>query len=50
MIPINIMLIAPDLIVSLAISAGFVTPMFWIVVTMMIPNAKAASASNVLYP
>lgn len=43
-------LIVPDLIVSLAISVGFSIPNFLIVATMMIPNANDASASKVLYP
>ena len=44
------MLMAPDFTVSLAISLGFVIPNFLIVVTIMMPNASDASASNVLYP
>lgn len=50
MIPIIMILIVPDLIVSLAISVGFSIPNFLIVATMMIPNANDASASKVLYP
>lgn len=50
MIPIIMILIVPDLIVSLAISVGFSIPNFLIVATMIIPNANDASASKVLYP
>ena len=36
--------------VSLAIILGFFTPRWRIVVMIMIPKAKAAKASRVLYP
>ncbi|MPM96069.1 hypothetical protein SDC9_143226 [bioreactor metagenome] len=50
MTAINNMLIVPDFIVSLAMVVVFVTPKPWIVVTTMMPKAKEANASIVLYP